>query len=84
MLPIATHPLLDGFVFQSGPPTRHEQLFRFIHDAVASGVVAVTPGGKKPCCGLIACDSFGEASEAKRLSIRCGVGPPTAKDVFCA
>lgn len=45
-LPIPTHPILDGFQLQPGPPARHEQLFRFLHDAIASGLL--TAGSRLP------------------------------------
>ncbi len=39
MARLPSHPALDGFRFQPPPPARHEQLFRFLHDAIASGLL---------------------------------------------
>jgi len=36
---LPTHPVLDGFEFEPGPPAKHEQLFRYLHDAIASGLL---------------------------------------------
>ncbi len=49
---VASYPLLARFRFAKGPPSREEQLFRFLHSAIAGGSLAA--GSRLPASRLLA------------------------------